>query len=155
MTKAVTPMTAASDDIHETTFVSADGKFAAILTSIGDQRDYVIRVGGRVYFFDFSAMFGPNFVSPHGKAIDNARVHQSAFRAVSLWKRQGKRTEPQGRHLRAIWNEPPAATYTFVKRGRSREIIHCDEPEGYDPDFSEEIFVEARPSRDGPERGDR
>lgn len=134
---------ASSGDIHETTFVSADGKFAAILTSIGGQRDYVIRVGERVYFFEFSAMFGPNFVSPHGKAIDNARVQESALRAVSLWKRQGRRTEPQGRHLRAIWDEPPTATYTFVKRGRSREIIRSDEPEGYDPDFSPEIFVEA------------
>lgn len=146
MTKAVTPKDAASGDIHETTFVSADGKFAAILTSIGDQLDYVIRVGERVYFFEFSEMFGPTFVSPHGKTIDNARVQESALRAVSLWKRQGKRTEQQGRHLRAIWDEPPAATYTFVKRGRSREIIHCDEPAGYDPDFSEEIFVEGPPA---------
>lgn len=130
-------------DIHETLYTSPDGKVSAILTSIGDQQDYVIHVGKRVYFFEFSEMFGPTFVSPRGKEIDNTRVQLSAFRAVSLWKRQGKRTGPQGLHSRAIWDEPPAATYTYVKRGKSREIIHRDEPEGYDPDFSEEIFVES------------
>lgn len=112
------------------------------ICSITDGEDYVIRVGERTYFFEWSDMFGPLFVGARGQDIDNTRIQESALVAVSLWKRQGMQTAPQGKHLRAIWAEPATATHYYVRRGRSREIIRSDEPPGYDADFSQEIFID-------------
>jgi hypothetical protein len=122
-----------------------DGKhITAVLTVSDDENDYSIRVGERTYFFEFDAMWGPLFVGARGHEIDNSRVQQSAFRAVSIWARQGKRTRPLGKYLQAIWDEPPKITHTYVRQGRSRLIIKTDTPEGCDHDFSEEVFVLAQ-----------
>lgn len=111
------------------------------ICSFDDGEDYVIHVGERVYFFNFSEMFGPLFVGTKGQEIDNDKIQQSAWRAVSIWKRQGKRTAPQGVNARAIWDEPPPITHFYVKSGRSRVIVRSDTPDGCDDVFSREIFI--------------
>lgn len=128
-----------------------DDGVRAVLTVSDDMNDYTIHVGERTYFFQFDSMWGPLFVGPRGHEVDNSRVLQSAWRAVALWSRQGKRTRTQGKHLSAIWDEPPQITYTYVKQGRSRVIIATDAPEGSDPDFSEEVYIPVTPTPDAAE----
>jgi hypothetical protein len=112
------------------------------IDSFVDMAGLVIEYGKWGWFFEWSEIFGPSVVhAKTGNPLDNQPPESSPFwRVVSLWARQGKRTEARSGTIRlAVWDEPPPITY-YVK---GRLIVRTDMPEGCDPDLSKEIYLNA------------
>jgi hypothetical protein len=112
----------------------------AFIDSFVDMAGMVIESGPHSWHFEWSDIFGPTAVSAKtGDPLERQPGERSGFwRAASIWARQGKRTEPNAGRLRAVWNEPPPATYTM----RGNLIVDMDEPEGFDRDYSVVNYVQ-------------
>ncbi|WP_242183173.1 hypothetical protein [Sphingomonas sp. CARO-RG-8B-R24-01] len=126
---------------------SSLARSGAIISTFSDAHDYRITVGDRVWLFDWSDQFGSSLTNGNGEIRENPYPPEGSpfWRCIMLWKRQGKRSEAfgAGSYLRtAIFDEPPAGTYTVDDRGL---ILNFNEPEGFDEDYSERRYVD----RDG------
>ncbi len=113
----------------------------AFIDSFVDMHNMVIEYGKWGWHFEWSEIFGPTAVSSRtGDPLEKQPSERSPFwRAASVWARQGKRTEPHGGRLHAVWNEPPAGTYTVTPKG---VVVDAVEPEGFDEDYSDRNYVD-------------
>lgn len=128
----------------------------AIICNFSDPCDYRINDGVRTWFFDWSDRFGPSLTNGRGTILDKQPSERSRFwRCVSLWRRQGARTEPFGSSdaiKTALFDEPPAGTFVMDPRG---VIVSQDLPDGFDDDFSEKRYLDQEGNPWKPRRGRR
>lgn len=96
-----------------------DGSRAMLDSFGGDELDITTSKG--VVRFEFSQLFGPMPVTKTGTERELGPRHPF-WRAASLWKLQGCRTE----NGEAIWHEPSAAR--FIPRRKGCEVMN-DTPE--------------------------
>ncbi|MDE2442007.1 MAG: hypothetical protein KGP14_13370 [Betaproteobacteria bacterium] len=106
-------------------FIIDDGNAGNICIDIFGDGDYEIEVRGETIHFDWSDRFGPIPLGKRGREIDLGPGHKF-WRAVSLWKLQGKQLEGN----RAIWHEPKKPVLQHLG-GRNYLVIEDGEP-GYD-----------------------
>jgi hypothetical protein len=112
-----------------------------VFTTFSDPGTFRIYVGSQAWFFEWSDRFGALRVGPRGETREQPGLNSPFWRATALWPRQGKRTESIGKRVRALWDDPPPVTHYYEKRGRQRFVLRTDQPEGYDPLYSEERYI--------------
>lgn len=104
---------------------TADILSTACILRCSDAADYRIRVDGREYLFEFSAMFGPLFIGKRGHEINQSSVPLGAFEAVTQWHGQGKRIGESGF---CVWR-PPDKDITQHLGGRHYMVIGTEQQE--------------------------
>lgn len=84
----------------------------------GDPDTYQLRVGGRIFRFEFSDLFGPLVVGKRDQEIKQPGEKSSFWPAVTLWKRQGKRI----RDGFCLWTPEPVEILQHLG-GRNYKIV--------------------------------
>ena len=94
-----------------------DGSTALMLVS-GGPTNLQISVRGRVFNFSFDERWGPLFIGKRGGEIDQQRIPNYAFDAVSIWHRQGENVD----NGEAVWKQPtksPGFAKSWQRRGKN------------------------------------
>lgn len=79
------------------------GSFSGITTSFSNKQCYKILVDGKIYYFDFSHMFGPLFLSKTHRILKNQGPPKRVFNAITVWFRSNKMIDDAGY---CKWQEP-------------------------------------------------
>lgn len=89
---------------------------------------FVIAAGGRSYRFEDSDRFGPALVKKNGDPLASPWPPERCpfWRAHSIWRRQGRRTEDG---IICIWDEPKPSVLRHI-RGRNYMQVEAGEEDG-------------------------
>lgn len=86
---------------------------------------------GKTYRFEDSDRFGPALVKEDGDPLKNPwpRERDPFWRAHMLWRKQGRRLEPDG--FTCIWHEPKPHTFYRIDRRNVMLVEGGDEDGKY------------------------